>query len=49
MLKIAVFGKMSTIEDWREKGKYYLGNADGQRRKGCLCLAAKCFSKVGEE
>ncbi len=46
---VAIFGKMSTVEDWRERGKYYLHNAEGQRQKGCLRLAAKCFDKAGEE
>ena len=45
---VRVFGKMSSIEDWRKRGEYYLGNAEGQRRKGCLRLAAKCFDKAGD-
>ena len=46
---IRVFGKMNTIKDWRERGEYYLENASGQRKKGCLRLASKCFEKAGEE
>lgn len=46
---IRVFGVgKSTIADWRERGEYYLQNAEGQRQKGCLRLAAKCFDNAGE-
>jgi hypothetical protein len=46
---VRVFGVgNSTVQDWRKRGEYYLQNADGQRQKGCLRLAAKCFDNAGE-
>lgn len=45
---VRVFGGMSTVDDWRSRGEYYLQNAEGERQKGCLRLAAKCFDKSGE-
>ena len=45
---VRVFGVMSTVDDWRSRGEYYLQNAEGERQKGCLRLAAKCFEKSGE-
>ncbi|KAL7553719.1 hypothetical protein ACHAWF_017047, partial [Thalassiosira exigua] len=45
---VRVFGAMNTVEDWRNRGEYYLQNAEGERQKGCLRLAAKCFDKSGE-
>lgn len=45
---IRVFGAMNTVEDWRNRGEYYLQNAEGERQTGCLRLAAKCFDKAGE-
>jgi hypothetical protein len=29
-----VFGAMNTIEDWKNRGEYYLQNADGERQRG---------------
>ncbi|KAL7540343.1 hypothetical protein ACHAXR_010608, partial [Thalassiosira sp. AJA248-18] len=45
---VRVFGAMNTVEDWRNRGEYYLRNAEGERQIGCLRLAAKCFDKAGE-
>mmetsp|Transcript_12027 Transcript_12027/g.24053 ORF Transcript_12027/g.24053 Transcript_12027/m.24053 type:complete len:3243 (+) Transcript_12027:98-9826(+) len=45
---VRVFGAKNTVEDWKNRGEYYLQNAEGQRQKGCLRLAAKCFDKAGE-
>lgn len=45
---VRVFGAKNTIEDWRNRGEYYLRNAEGERQIGCLRLAAKCFDKAGE-
>jgi hypothetical protein len=45
---IHVFGKMNTHDEWSKRGEYYFENANGQRRKGCLRLAAKCFDKAGD-
>lgn len=41
-------GQKNTVEDWKNRGEYYLQNAEGHRQKGCLRLAAKCFDKAGE-
>jgi len=44
-----VFGAaLNTVEDWRNRGEYYLRNAEGERQITCLRLAAKCFDKAGE-
>lgn len=48
MSGVRVFGKLSSIDDYRQRGEYYLQHAEGGRRKGCLRLAAKCFEKAGE-
>ena len=45
---VRVFGAMNNVEDWRSRGEYYLQNAEGERQKGCLSLAAKCFDKSGQ-
>ncbi len=45
---VRVFGAKNTVEDWKNRGEYYLQNAEGHRQKGCLRLAAKCFDKAGE-
>ena len=44
----SVFGKIDSVGEWRKRGEYYLQNAEGERRKGCLRLAAKCFDKAGD-
>jgi hypothetical protein len=31
---VRVFGAMNTIEDWKNRGEYYLQNADGERQRG---------------
>jgi hypothetical protein len=46
---IPVFGKMSTVEDWRKRGESYLRVAAGDNKISYLRLAAKCFGKAGEE
>ena len=48
MSGVRVFGKLSSVDDYRQRGEYYLQNAEGNRKKGCLRLAAKCFEKAGE-
>lgn len=45
---VRVFGVMNSVEDWTNRGEYYLRNAEGERKIGCLRLAAKCFDKAGE-
>jgi len=45
---IPVFGKMSTPEDWKERGEYYLRDARGENKLQRLRLAAKCFGRAGE-
>jgi hypothetical protein len=45
---VKVFGALNTVEDWKNRGEYYLQNAEGERLKGCLRLAAKCFEKAGD-
>ncbi|EJK77940.1 hypothetical protein THAOC_00191 [Thalassiosira oceanica] len=45
---VRVFGAMNSVDDWRNRGEYYLRNAEGERQIGCLRLAAKCFDKAGE-
>ncbi|KAL7553044.1 hypothetical protein ACHAWF_016289 [Thalassiosira exigua] len=45
---VRVFGVMNSVDDWRNRGEYYLHNAEGERQKGCLRLAAKCFDKSGD-
>lgn len=47
MSGVRVFGKLSTVDDWRQRGAYYMSKAEGDRAKGCLRLAAKCFDKAG--
>ena len=42
---VRVFGARNTVEDWKNRGEYYLRNAEGERQVGCLRLAAKCFDK----
>eukprot|EP00978_Attheya_sp_CCMP212_P044437 scaffold310376_cov33-Attheya_sp.AAC.1 len=45
---VRVFGgKLSTLDDWRNRGEYYLQNAEGPGRIGRLRLAAKCFDRAG--
>ena len=36
LASVRVFGGMSTVEEWRSRGEYYLQNAEGERQKGCL-------------
>lgn len=31
---VRVFGAMNSVEDWRNRGEYYLQNAEGERQKG---------------
>lgn len=31
---VRVFGAMNTVEDWRNRGEYYLRNAEGERQVG---------------
>ena len=31
---IRVFGVMNNVEDWKNRGEYYLQNAEGERQKG---------------
>lgn len=31
---VRVFGAMNTVEDWRNRGEYYLRNAEGERQIG---------------
>jgi hypothetical protein len=45
---VRVFGAKDTIEDWKNRGEYYLRNAEGDRQISCLRLAAKCFDKAGD-
>ena len=45
---VRVFGAKDTIEDWKNRGEYYLQNAEGARQISCLRLAAKCFDKAGD-
>jgi len=45
---VRVFGVMDNVDDWRSRGEYYLRNSEGERQKGCLRLAAKCFDKSGD-
>jgi superfamily I DNA/RNA helicase len=45
---VRVFGAVDTIEDWKNRGEYYLRNAEGDRQLPCLRLAAKCFDKAGD-
>ncbi|KAK1735805.1 hypothetical protein QTG54_013511, partial [Skeletonema marinoi] len=45
---VRVFGAKDTIEDWKNRGEYYLEKAEGDRQNSCLRLAAKCFDKAGD-
>lgn len=45
---VRVFGAVDTVEDWKNRGEYYLRNAEGERQMPCLRLAAKCFDKAGD-
>lgn len=31
---IRVFGVMDNVEDWKNRGEYYLQHAEGERQKG---------------
>lgn len=31
---VRVFGAMNTVEDWRNRGEYYIRNAEGERQVG---------------
>ena len=31
---VRIFGAMNTVEDWRNRGEYYLRNAEGERQIG---------------
>ena len=42
------FSYVSSNRRWRNRGEYYLRNAEGDRTQTCLRLAAKCFDKAGE-
>ena len=44
---LRIFGKMNTSDEWIQRGEYYLKNAEGERGKGCLRLAAIFFNKAG--
>ena len=47
---VRVFGvEDNNPQDWRNRGEYYLQNAEGDRQVGCLRLAAKCFDRAKDE
>ena len=42
---VRVFGAaLNTVEDWRNRGEFYLRNTEGERQITCLRLAAKSAS-----